>query len=127
MVGIIYKLVGYVILIFFKGGFVLLVVGIGNIGNVLFDMEFVLGKWFDKFNGMWISVGSSIVFLDNEDSGSNCDFNISFNIDYLCSFIRFFFDWDSYVFNLIVVGGIGSYFFGVELLFLIILNGCIGL
>ena len=110
-----------------KGGFASLAAGTGNTGNVLFDTEFALGKWFDKFNGMRISAGSSTAFLDNEDSGSNRDFNISLNIDYLCSLTRLFSDRDSHVFNLIVAGGIGSYFPGAESSSSIILNGRIGL
>ena len=91
MAGITYKPAGYATLTFLKGGFASLAAGTGNTGNVLFDTEFALGKWFDKFNGMRISAGSSTAFLDNEDSGSNRDFNISLNIDYLCSLTRLFF------------------------------------
>lgn len=92
MAGITYKPAGYATLTFLKGGFASLAAGTGNTGNVLFDTEFALGKWFDKFNGMRISAGSSTAFLDNEDSGSNRDFNISLNIDYLCSLTRLFSD-----------------------------------
>lgn len=73
MAGITYKPAGYATLTFLKGGFASLAAGTGNTGNVLFDTEFALGKWFDKFNGMRISAGSSTAFLDNEDSGSNRD------------------------------------------------------
>lgn len=73
MAGITYKPAGYTTLTFLKGGFASLAAGTGNTGNVLFDTEFALGKWFDKFNGMRISAGSSTAFLDNEDSGSNRD------------------------------------------------------
>ena len=127
MAGLTYKPAGYTTLTFLKGGFASLAAGTGNTGNVLFDTEFALGKWFDKFNGMRISAGSSTAFLDNEDSGSNRDFNISLNIDYLCSLTRLFSDRDSHVFNLIVAGGIGSYFPGAESSSSIILNGRIGL
>lgn len=127
MAGITYKPAGYATLTFLKGGFASLAAGTGNTGNVLFDTEFALGKWFDKFNGMRISAGSSTAFLDNEDSSSNRDFNISLNIDYLCSLTRLFSDRDSHVFNLIVAGGIGSYFPGAESSSSIILNGRIGL
>lgn len=127
MAGITYKPAGYTTLTFLKGGFASLAAGTGNTGNVLFDTEFALGKWFDKINGMRISAGSSTAFLDNEESGSNRDFNISLNIDYLCNLTRLFSDRDSHVFNLTVAGGIGSYFPGTESSSSIILNGRIGL
>lgn len=111
-----------------QNGFASLGVGIGNTGDLLLNTELALGKWFGKgrVNGVRISVGSSTAFLENYDGVSDKDFNINLSADYLCNLTAWFADRKSRIFDLIFIGGVGSYFPGSEALSSIIFNGRFG-
>lgn len=128
MLGITYKPSGYSPNMALRNGFVSIAAGMGNTGNVLFNTEFSLGKWFGEasINGIRLSAGSSTAFLDNGDNLSNRDFNVNFCVDYLCNLTALFSDRESRIFDLIFVGGIGSYFPGEEASSKIVLNGRFG-
>lgn len=128
MVGITYKPSGYSQSWLLHNGFASIAAGTGNTGDMLFNTEFAVGKWFGKglISGVRVSAGSSTAFLDNE-GGTDRDFNINLCADYLCNLTRLFADRKSRVFDLIFAGGIGSYFPGAELSAPVILNGRIGL
>ncbi len=129
MVGITYKPSGFSQSWLLQNGFASISAGTGNTGNMLFNTEFALGKWFGKsrINGIRISAGSSTAFLDSDDSGADKDFNINLCADYLCNLTTLFADRKSRVFDLIFAGGIGSYFPGAESSVPIVVNGRIGL
>ena len=129
MIGITYKPSGLSQSWLLRNGFASISAGTGNTGNMLFNTEFALGKWFGKsrINGIRISAGSSTAFLDSDDSGADKDFNINLCADYLCNLTTLFADRKSRIFDLIFMGGIGSYFPGAESSTPVVLNGRIGL
>lgn len=128
LAGITYKPSGFSQSRLLKNGFASISAGTGNAGNILFNTEFALGKWFGKphINGIRISAGSSTAFLDNTHNGASRDFNINLCADYLCNFTTLFSDRKSRVFDLIFVGGIGSYFPGAVSDSPIVINGRFG-
>lgn len=128
MVGITYKPSGFSESQLLQNGFVSLSVGTGNTGNMLVNTEFALGKWFGKsqVNGIRISAGSSTAFLDSGVSGTSRDFNVNLCADYLCSLTALLSDRKSRVFDLLFIGGVGSFFPGTEASAPIVLNGRFG-
>ena len=128
MVGITYKPSGFSQSWLLQNGFASISAGTGNTGSILFNTEFALGKWFGKsrINGIRISAGSSTAFLDNDDSGADKDFNVNLCTDYLCNLTTLFADRKNRVFDLIFVGGIGSYFPGAASGSPIVINGRFG-
>lgn len=128
MLGITYKPSGFSQSRMLRNGFASISVGAGNTGNVLVNSEFALGKWFGKhhINGIRISAGSSTAFLDNEQGGASRDFNVNLCADYLCNLTTLFSDRKSRVFDLLFIGGVGSYFPGAEANTPIVLNGRFG-
>ena len=128
MLGITYKPSGFSQSRMLHNGFASIAAGTGNTGNVLVNTEFALGKWFGKsqINGIRISAGSSTAFLDNDDGGANRDFNVNLCADYLCNLTTLFSDRKSRVFDLLFIGGVGSYFPGAEANTPIVLIGRFG-
>lgn len=128
MAGITYKPSGFSQSNLLRHGFASLGAGMGNTGDFFFNTELALGKWFgkDQVNGIRISVGSSTAFLDNEDEEADRDFNINLCADYLCNLTKLFSDRKDRIFDLIFVGGVGSYFPGSESSSAIVLNGRFG-
>lgn len=128
MVGFTYKPSGTAQSVLLRNGFVSVAAGVGNTGNVLVNSEFALGKWFGKnrINGVRISTGSSTAFLDNDNGGGKRDFNVNLCADYLCNLTTLFADRKERIFDLLFVGGIGSYFPGTEASTPIVLNGRFG-
>lgn len=128
MMGITYKPSGFSQSRLLHNGFASIAAGTGNTENLLVNTEFALGKWFGKhhINGIRISAGSSTAFLDNDNGGTKRDFNVNLCADYLCNMTTLFSDHKKRVFDLIFVGGIGSYFPGAEASSPIVLNGRFG-
>lgn len=128
MIGITYKPSGFSQSRLLHNGFASIAAGTGNTGNMLVNTEFALGKWFGKYriNGIRISVGSSTAFLDNDEGGAARDFNVNLCADYLCNLTTLFSDRKNRIFDLLFVGGIGSYFPGAEASSPIVLNGRFG-
>lgn len=128
MLGITYKPSGFSQSRMLQNGFASIAVGMGNTGNVLVNSEFALGKWFGKsrVSGIRISAGSSTAFLDNDDGGANRDFNVNLCVDYLCNLTTLFSNRKSRVFDLLFIGGVGSYFPGAEANTPIVVNGRFG-
>ena len=111
-----------------RNGFSSIAAGVGNTGNVLVNTEFALGKWFgkDNLNAIRISAGSSTAFLDNDLDGAKRDFNVNLCVDYLYNLTKLFANRKDRIFNVLFVGGIGSYFPGSEAHSSIVLNGRLG-
>lgn len=128
MLGITYKPAGFSQARVLQNGFASLSVGTGNTGNVLVNTEFALGKWFgkSKINGIRISGGSSTAFLDSGVNETNRDFNVNLCADYLCNLTTLFSNRKERVFNLLFIGGVGSFFPGAESSASIVLNGRFG-
>ncbi|GCB34784.1 hypothetical protein KGMB02408_17290 [Bacteroides faecalis] len=128
MLGITYKPSGFSQSGLLRNGFASIGAGMGNTGNMLFNTEFALGKWFGKprINGIRISAGSSTAFLDNDLGGVKREFNVNLCADYLCNLTTLFSDRKSRIFDLLFIGGAGSYFPGGEASEPIVLNGRIG-
>lgn len=114
--------------ILLRNGFSSIAAGIGNTRNVLVNTEFALGKWFGKnnVNGVRVSAGSSTAFLDNDLEGAKRDFNVNLCADYLCNLTKLFADRKERIFNVLFIGGVGSYFPGSEAHSSIVLNGRLG-
>lgn len=129
MAGITYKPSGFSKSKLLQNGFASLAVGTGKTGNILFNTEFAIGKWFDRTSGIRISTGSSSAFKDNSDSKNPRDFNINLNADYLCNLTYLLSEKKTkeQVFDLLLIGGIGSYFPGSDSSAPVIMNGRIGL
>ena len=128
MLGFTYKPAGTSQSTLLRNGFASIAAGVGSTDNVLVNSEFSLGKWFGKnrINGVRISAGSSTAFLDNDDGGAKRDFNVNLCADYLCNLTALFADRKNRVFDLLFIGGVGSYFPGAEASAPIILNGRFG-
>lgn len=128
MLGFTYKPSGTSQSTLLRNGFASIAAGAGNTGNVMVNTEFALGKWFGKnhINGIRISAGSSTAFLDNDLGGAKRDFNVNLCADYLCNLTTLFADRKNRVFDLLFIGGIGSYFPGAEASAPIVLNGRFG-
>lgn len=133
LVGITYKPSGFSQTQLLQNGFASLGIGTGNTGNLLFNTEFALGKWFDNVNGVRISAGSSTAFIDNDDTilagdaaGADRDFNINLCADYLCNLTTLLSGQTGHRFDLLFAGGIGSYFPGAESSAAVIVNGRFG-
>lgn len=129
MLGVTYKPSGTNGSMLLRDGFASIAAGTGNTGNVLVNSEFALGKWFGKsrINGIRISAGSSTAFLDNDLGGAKRDFNVNLCADYLCNLTTLFANRKNRIFDLLFIGGVGSYFPGAEASSSIVLNGRFGL
>ena len=127
MLGITYKPSGFSQSWLLRDGFASIGAGVGNTGDALFNTEFALGKWLDKgkVNGIRVSAGSSTAFLDT-DGGKGRDFNVNLCADYLCNLSALFGGSKLRVFELLFVGGVGSYFPGAESAQTVVLNGRFG-
>ena len=128
MLGITYKPSGTARSTLLRNGFASIAAGVGNTGDMLVNTEFALGKWFGKnrVNGVRISAGSSTAFLDNDLGGARRDFNVNLCADYLCNLTTLFADRKNRIFDLLFIGGIGSYFPGTDVSEPIVLNGRFG-
>ena len=129
MVGFTYKPSGTSESLLLRNGFASIAAGTGNTGNVLVNTEFAVGKWFGKsqINGIRISAGSSTAFLNSNDSEVKRDFNVNLCADYLCNLTTLFADRKSRIFDLLFIGGIGSFFPGEDASTPIVLNGRLGI
>lgn len=129
MIGFTYKPSGTSESSLLRNGFASISAGTGNTGNMLVNTEFAVGKWFGKshINGIRISAGSSTAFLDSNDSEVKRDFNVNLCADYLCNLTTLLADRKSRIFDLLFVGGIGSFFPGEDASTPIVVNGRIGL
>lgn len=128
MIGFTYKPSGTSESLLLRNGFASVSAGTGNTGNMLVNTEFAVGKWFGKsqINGVRISAGSSTAFLDSNDSEVKRDFNVNLCADYLCNLTTLFADRKSRIFDLLFVGGIGSFFPGEDASTPIVVNGRVG-
>lgn len=128
MIGLTYKPSGFSQSWLLRDGFASIAAGTGNTGNMLFNTEFMLGKWLEKehINGVRIAAGSSTAFLENHDGKGDRDFNVNLCVDYLCNLSNLFSDRKYHLFEFIVAGGIGSYFPEAESSAAVILNGRLG-
>lgn len=128
MLGITYKPSGFSQSQLLRHGFASLSAGMGNTGDLAVNTEFALGKWFEKpnINGIRISAGSSTMFLDNFDGRGKKDFNVNLCLDYLCNLTNLFADRKNRIFDLIFVGGVGSYFPGGDASASAVFNGRLG-
>lgn len=128
LVGVTYKPARFAEATFLRDGFVTIAVGTGKTDKVLFDTEFAIGKWLDKVSGVRISTGTSTAYLKSGNNTERSDFNINLSLDYLCNLSNLFSEKkEEKAFNLILVGGVGSYFPGGETAAPIVLNGRLGL
>lgn len=128
MVGITYKPSGFSSSSLLKHGFASIAAGMGNTGNMAFNTEFGIGKWFGMpgINGVRISVGSSTAFLDNFGGNPQRDFNVNLSVDYLCNLTTLFTERKNRIFDLIFAGGVGSYFPGSDVSASVVFNGRLG-
>ena len=128
MVGITYKPAGFGKSKLLQHGFASIAAGMGNTGDIAFNTEFALGKWFEKpgINGVRLSAGSSMAFLENEDGKGKRNCNVNLSVDYLCNLTTLFADRKDRIFDLIFVSGIGSYFPGGNSGSPVVINGRFG-
>lgn len=128
VVGITYKPSGFSSSSLLKHGFASIAAGMGNTGNMAFNTEFGIGKWFGtpNINGVRISVGSSTAFLENFGGTPSRDFNVNLSVDYLCNLTTLFADRKNRIFDLIFAGGVGSYFPGDHVSAAVVFNGRLG-
>lgn len=128
MVGITYKPSGFSSSSLLKHGFASIAAGMGNTGNMAFNTEFGMGKWFGMsgINGVRISVGSSTAFLENFGGNPKRDFNVNLSVDYLCNLTTLFTERKNRIFDLIFAGGVGSYFPGSDVSASVVFNGRLG-
>lgn len=128
ILGVTYKPSGTSQSTLLRNGFASVAIGTGNMGNILVNSEFSLGKMFGKhcINGVRISAGSSTAFLDNNVGEAKRNFNVNLCADYLCNLTTLFADRKKRIFDLLFIAGIGSYFPGAEASSPIILNGRFG-
>lgn len=128
MVGVTYKPSEFHQSALLKNGFASVSAGMGNTGDLAVNTEFALGKWFGSpsINGVRISAGSSTAFLENFDGKAKRDFNVNLCVDYLCNLTTLFADRKNRIFDLIFVGGVGSYFPGGDASATAVFNGRLG-
>lgn len=128
MLGITYKPSGFSKLSIPLHGFASVAAGVGNTGDIAVNTEFAVGNWFDKphINGIRISAGSSTAFLENFDGRGKRDFNVNVCVDYLCNLTTLFANRKNRIFDLIFIGGIGSYFPGGDAEASAVFNGRLG-
>jgi len=126
--GITYKPSGFSSSSLLKHGFASIAAGMGNTGNMAFNTEFGIGKWFGMpgINGVRISVGSSTAFLENFNGNPQRDFNVNLSVDYLCNLTTLLADRKNRIFDLIFAGGVGSYFPGSDVSASVVFNGRLG-
>lgn len=128
MLGITYKPSGFSKSSIPQQGFASVSAGVGNTGDIAVNTEFAVGKWFEKpnINGIRISAGSSTAFLENFDGRGKRDFNVNICVDYLCNLTTLFANRKNRIFDLIFIGGIGSYFPGGDASASVVFNGRLG-